>query len=94
MAATQNDINNYLSDILYGQSVFMDKINIKERLGHKDMYEHRLRNTILGYYVAIMMDYFSSGTSYTSNNFYDTTEVRDIIDRINRLCDSHYDIEL
>ena len=93
MAASAQEILDYLTDIKYAQSVYSDKLTLKERLGHKDIYIHRLRNTILNYYVTIMVDYFSQ-TTYDSNNFFTTTEVEDIINRINRLCDSNYEIEL
>jgi hypothetical protein len=97
MAATTNEILTYLTDIKYAQSEFMDKLNRKERLGHKDLYPLRLRSTILGYYVTIMVDYFSQDAGsgeYASNNFFTTTEIEDIINRINRICDSNYEIEL
>lgn len=93
MAATAEQILAYLTDIKYAQSEYMDKIILKEKLGHRDIFIHRLRATILSYYVQIMVDYFSQST-YDSNNFFTTTEVEDIINRINRICDSNYEIEL
>ena len=93
MAATPQQIADYLANIKYAQSVHMDNLNKKERLGHTDLFEHRLRNTILGYYVTIMVDYFYQD-DYANNNFFTTDEVQDVIDRINKLCDSNYVIEL
>ena len=89
MAASALDIANYLTYIMYAQSVYMDDINKREKLGHTELFKYRLRNTILNDYVKIMIDYFSQST-YNSNNFFTTDEVQDIIDRINVLCDTNY----
>ena len=97
MAATTTDINNFLSYIQYGQSTYMDKVNLKERLGHTDIFMWRLRVTILNYYVQMLIDYFSldeGGGEYATNNFMTTTEAQGVIDRINKLCDSNYVIAL
>jgi len=93
MAATQQQITDYLTYIKYAQSVYMDDLNRKERLGHSDLFNDRLRNTILGYYVTIMVDYFYQ-SDYSNNNFFTTEEVVEVISRINRICDSNYNIEL
>lgn len=97
MAATTIQITQYLTDIKYAQSTFMDGLNLRERLGHTDLFEYKVRNTILGYYVGMMVDYFSQdkgGGEYASNNFMTTDEAQVVIDRINKLCDSNYIIEL
>ena len=92
--ATAPQIAAYLSDILYAQSVYMDDLNLRERLGHKDLFRYKVRNLLLDYFVQIMIDYFSVGITYASNNFFTTTEVKDIINRINSLCDSNYNLNL
>lgn len=97
MAATTQQINDFLTYILYGQSVYMDKVNLKERLGHSDIFMWRLRTNILNNYVRMMVDYFSQdeGTGeYATNNFMTTTEAQGVIDRINKMCDSNYVIAL
>lgn len=91
--ATQGEINTYLSNILYAQSVYMDEVIKRERVGYKDIFNYRLKSYILNCYINIMVDYFSQ-TVYDTNNFFTTDEVDDIIDRINVLCDTNYDIVL
>ena len=71
----------------------MDNINKRERLGHTELFQYRLKHTILNYYITIMVDYFYQ-TDYANNNFFTTTEVKDIMNRINSLCDSNYDLDL
>jgi len=91
--ATAGEITTYLNNILYGQSVYMDDIMKRERLGYSDMFLYRLRAYILDCYVQIMVSYFSQ-TDYDSENFFTTDEVREIINRINIICDSNYDLDL
>lgn len=91
--ATPQEISTYLSNILYAQSVYMDEVCKRELLGYKDIFQYRLRAAILNYYVKIMIDYFSQ-YPYDTYNFFTTEEVQDIIDRINRLCDSNYNLNL
>lgn len=91
--ASAQDILDYLSYIKYAQSVYMDKTNLKERLGHTDMFIYRLRNIILNYYITIMVDYFSQSL-YDDNNFFTTDEIYEVMSRINRICDSNYTLVL
>lgn len=97
MAATAQEILDYLTDIKYAQSVYMDKINKMERLGHTDLFKWKLRMTILGCYVQVLVDYFSQDAGageYETNNFFTTDEAIEIMDRINSLCDSNYELDL
>lgn len=97
MAATAQEILDYLTEIKYAQSVYMDKINKRERLGIPTLFKHRLRIVILGYYVNIMIDYFQQDAGngeYADNNFFTTDEVKNIMNRINSLCDTNYDLVL
>ena len=93
MAASAQEILDYLTEIKYAQSVYMDDIVKRERLGHTELFKYRLRSTILNYYVTIMVDYFYQ-TTYDSENFFTTTEVKEVMNRINSLCDSNYDLNL
>ena len=97
MAATTQQILDYLTDIKYAQSEYMDNICKRERLGHTSLFKYRLRATILNYYVTIMVDYFyqdEGNGEYADNNFFTTDEVKDIMNRINSLCDTNFDLEL
>jgi hypothetical protein len=93
MAASAGEILAYLTDIKYAQSIYMDKVTRSEFLGDDDIFKLNLRNTILSYYVEIMVGYFAQ-SAYDSNNFFTTVEAQDVINRINRLCDSNYTIQL
>jgi hypothetical protein len=93
MAATEQQITDYLTDILYAQSVYMDKVGLKERLGEPEIFKYRLRNTILGFYVEILMNYFTQ-TDYENNNSLTTTEAKDIMSRINLMCDTNYNLAI
>ena len=91
--ATTQQIQAYLADILYAQSVYMDDLNLRTRLGHEDIFKYQVRNYLLGCFVEIMIDYFSQ-TTYNSQNFFTTDEVQYVINNINRLCDSNYNLTL
>lgn len=93
MAATQQQITDFLTDVIYAQSVYMDKVGLKERLGEPEIFKYRLRNTILGFYIEILVSYFAQ-TDYSHFNFITTVQAEDIISRINRMCDTNYNIEL
>jgi hypothetical protein len=93
MAASAGEIATYLSDIRYSQSVYMDKVNRLERLGHTDIFKYRMRVYILDCYVTIMEDYFSQ-SDYSYDNFFTDEEVVEIINRINSLCDTNHNIDL
>jgi len=98
MAASTQQIGDYLSDIRYGLSIMADDVNRRERLGHfRDIFKYKVRLYILTSYVEIMEDYFSQDDgagSYATDNFFTTDDAQEIVNRINRLCDSNYTIEL
>lgn len=96
---TATQISNYLASIYEAQSIYTDKLALKERLGHIDLTEERILMTLLGMYVEIMTEYFSQATylnTYfvTTNNFYDPDEVKYIMLSINLICDTNYTLDL
>lgn len=91
---TPVQISNYLDSIYEAQSIYVDKLVLKEKLGHKDITDLRIVATLLDMYVQIMVDYFDLPTSYNTNNFFTTTEVEDIMLRINIICDVNYTLDL
>lgn len=92
--ATPAEISNYLLEIYEAQSIFVDKLVLKEKLGHRDVTEQRIVATLLDMYVQIMVDYFELPTSYSTNNFFTTDEVEDVMLRINLICDTNYTLNL
>lgn len=93
MAASRQEILQYLTDIKYAQSAYMDDIILKERLGGNNIFADKVKTTILNNYVNIMVDYFEQA-DYTTSNFFTIVEIQNIIDRINIICDSNYIIKL
>lgn len=102
MAATKATaalIAAYLINIKAAQSAYMDDLVLREKLGHHDVFQHRVKATILDCYVTIMGDYFGqpvydSGFFLDDYNFYDVVEAEEVMLRINRICDTNYYIDL
>jgi hypothetical protein len=92
--ATVGEIANYLLEIYEAQSVFTDEVVLKEKLGHTDIFCDRIKETLLSMYVQIMVDYFKLPASYDTDNFFTTDEAKDIVLRINLICDTNYIIDL
>jgi len=97
--ATAAAIATYLSDIREAQSIYMDDLVLREKLGHSDVFQHRVKATVLDCYVTVMGDYFSQpvysgGLFLDDYNFFDVEEVEETMLRINRICDTNYYIDL
>lgn len=93
MAATANEIRDYLVSIYTAQSNYMDKLTLKEQLGHKDITCLRIRASILACYIYVMEEYLTQEIYYT-NTFFTTDEAEEIMYRINKICDSNYYLDL
>ena len=100
MAATLTDVNNYISYIRDGICDFTEKVQKKEHLGQTDLFCHRQKVMLLSAYLDIIVDYFdpfvsSSGVvAYDTYNFFDTDEIRDVMQHINNICDTFYMLDL
>jgi len=93
MAATAIEINNYLASIYYAQSVYMDKLVRYEQLGHKDVFNYRVKATILECFVYLMVEYLTQ-SPYDSNNFFTTDEAEEIMYKINKICDTNFYLDI
>jgi hypothetical protein len=91
MAATQEDINNYITGIRDGFSILAGKAAKKEILGHTDMFCSRQKITIVGDYLEIIEKFFGQA-DYETNNFFTVDEIKDIMLRVNIICDTNYTI--
>jgi len=96
---TAAQIATYLADIQEAQVLYTDGVIVKERLGYPNLLQHRVVLTILNAYVDIIAQYFSqpvySATFFlTTNNFYDEEEVKDVMLRINEICDTNYYLDI
>ena len=101
MAATLSQVNNYISYIRVGIADYVQKVTLKERLGHTDMFCNRQKVILLSAYLDIIVDYFNpfitanvEDHSYHENNFFTTDEIRDIMQHINNICNTNYILAL
>ena len=99
MSVTAVEIATYLDDIYEAQADYMDRLVRKEKLGHTDLYSNRMIAAILNSYICIVVDYFSQpvysgGYFLTTYNFFDEEEIKDVIFRIDRICDVNYYLDL
>jgi hypothetical protein len=92
--ATPTEIANYLLEIYEAQSVFTDSVVLKEKLGHTDIFCDRIKASLLDMYVEIMVNFFVIPASYDTDNFFTTDEIKDIMLRINLICDTNYTLNL
>lgn len=98
--ATLTQVNNYVSYIRSGIADYVDTVTLKERLGHTDLFCERQKVVLLSAYLDCVVDYFdtfvsSSGTiAYDTYNFFDTDEIRDVMQHINNICGTFYILDL
>ena len=93
MAATRNQIEDYLVSVYWSASEYMDKITLKESLGHPDLFCDRVKASILMCYIYLMEEYLTQDP-YDSNTFFTTDEAEEIMYRINKMCDTNYYLDL
>lgn len=96
---TQTEVNTYLASLYEEQSKYMDKLVLKEKLGKDELMYYRVMASLLNCYVHLIVDYFSQAdysTGYFDEdyNFFDVEEIKDIIFRVNGICDTTYYLDL
>lgn len=84
MAATYEEIVNYLLNITDAQSDYGKKIAKYCKVGRPNMRSNFIKLTLLGYYIKILEKYFNCN-NYEVNNFFTTEEAKDIMERINKI---------
>jgi hypothetical protein len=101
MAATLQQVSNYITYVRIGIADYTNKVTIKERLGHTDIFCNRQKVVLLSAYLDCIVDYFDpfitknvEDHSYDTNNFFTISEIRDIMQHINSICDTFYIVEL
>lgn len=99
--ATVTEVNNYLSSIRVSIADYVESVCLKEQLGHTDTFCDRQKVILLTAYLDCIVDYFTpfitagvDDLSYDTNNFFTTSEIKDIIQHINNLADSFYTLDL
>ena len=96
MAASLTEVNNYISYIRNGIADFVESVQNKEQLGHRNLFCERQKVMLTSAYLDCIVDYFdtfvtSEGViAYDENNFFDTDEIRDVMQHINNICETQY----
>lgn len=96
---TAAQIATYLDDMYEAQAVYMDKLVRREKSGRAEIFSNRAIAAVLNCYVNIIVRYFSQATypgGYfeTDYNFYDEEEAKEIVFRINKICDVNLYLDL
>lgn len=90
MASTQLQIDEYITNIRSAISDFADTVARKQRMGKSDIYCERIKLMLLSAYLDCICDYFLEGDTYEDDNFFTTSEVRDVMQHINNICKTNY----
>jgi len=93
MAATQQQIVDYLLNITDVQSDYGKKVAKYCRVGRPNLKVEFIKIILLSYYVRILEKYFDT-TDYTINNFFTTEEAKDIMERINKIASTFIYLEI
>jgi hypothetical protein len=101
MASTVIQVSNYISYIRDGIAEYVQKVNVKEQLGHTELFCERQKVMLLSAFLDCIVDFFDpfivagvDDNSYDTNNFFDVDEIRDIIQHINNICGTNYMLDL
>lgn len=97
MAATQDQIDTYITNIRSAAADYGRTLAIKQKLGHTDTYCDRLKLMLLSGYLDCLYDYFlqyPDDVDPDTTNFFTTEEIRDVMQHVNNLTGSFYIIDL
>jgi len=99
MAVTAAQVATYFDNIYLAQSLYMDKLVRREQRGDVEIFSDRAIAAVLNCYITIVTDYFSQatypgGVFVTDYNFFDEEEIKEIVFRIDKICDVNYFLDL
>lgn len=89
MAATEAEINAYITNIRSAVADYGDELATKQMVGTTDIHCNRVKLMLLSAYLDCVCDYFLE-TDYANNNFFTTSEIRDVMQHINNICKTNY----
>lgn len=89
MAATEAEVNQYITDIRTAVADYGEKVSKKQRFGKQDIYCEKVKLMLVSGYLDCICDYFLE-TDYTTNNFFTTAEIRDVMQHLNNICGTNY----
>lgn len=97
MAATQADIDTYITDVRTAVADYGKALAVKQQLGHTDIYCDRVKLMLLSGYLDCIYDYFlqyPDDVDPDVTNFFTKEEMRDIMQHVNNICGTFYIIQL
>lgn len=99
MASTTTQVTNYISSIRVGMADYINKVCLKEKLGHNDLFCQRQKVMLLSGLLDCVVDYFQpfldGASTYEDENFFETTdEIRSVMNNINSICGTFYTLDL
>jgi hypothetical protein len=101
MAATQSEVDTFITNIRTAVTEYGDLISRKQRLGKSGMKCDIMKLMLLSAYLDCIYDYFlqystniDDGINPSSYNFFTIEEIRDVMQHINNICGTFYIIEL
>ena len=95
--ATDDEINTYIVNVRTAVADFGDRLAIKQKMGHSDVYCDRIKLMLLSGYLDCIYDYFlqyPDDVDPDLTNFFTTSEIRDVMQHINNICGTFYIIEV
>lgn len=93
MAATQSDVNNYISYIRYELATYGNKLATMHQQGNKPSFSKEVKFMLLQAFVDIAETYLGEWDG-SGDNLMTVSEFEDIMKHINRICNSEYWLEL
>jgi hypothetical protein len=99
MPSTTTQVTNYINSTRVGIADYINKVCLKEKLGHNDLFCQRQKVMLLSGLLDCVVDYFQpfldGEPTYSDNNFFETTdEIRSVIEHINSICNTFYTLDL
>jgi len=97
MAATQTQIDTYITDVRSGVVDYGRALAIQQQLGNTDICCGKVKLMLLSGYLDCIYDYFlqyPDDVDPDITNFFTTSEIRDVMQHINNICNTNYIIDL
>jgi hypothetical protein len=97
MAATQTQIDTYITDVRTAVAEYGDLVSRKQRLGKSNIFNDKIKLMLVSAYLDCIYDYFlqyPDDVDPDTTNFFTTEEIRDVMQHINNICGTFYIIEL
>ena len=95
--ATQDEIDVYITDIRSAVADFGNKLAIRQKLGHQDVYCDKVKLMLLSGFLDCVYDYFlqyPDDTDPDITNFFTRAEIRDVMQHMNSIMGTFYIIEV